>query len=99
MGKKPGKGLGKGTGIGERPEEKNDVAFRDSQVKQNPRKGAAVITGEAEGPNMRGNVREQIKEEMEAQGSEPADPLVIETLPKTHRENAEDYFNRLRDGD
>ena len=62
-------------------------------------KGPAVITGEAEGPNMRGNVREQIKEEMAAKGSEPADPLVIETLPKSHRENAQDYFDRLREGD
>jgi hypothetical protein len=48
---------------------------------------------------MRGNVREQIKEEMAAKGSEPADPLVIETLPKSHRENAQDYFDRLREGD
>jgi hypothetical protein len=99
FGKKPGMGLGKGTGMGPRPEEENDVAFRDSQVKQNPKKGAAVITGEAEGPNMRGNVREALKEEMAAEGSQPADPLVIETLPKTHRQNAEDYFNRLRSGE
>lgn len=99
MSERPGQGMGAGRGAGPRPDEKNDVAFRDSQVKQNPGKGAAVIIGEAEGPNVRGNVREEIKAEMASQGSEPADPLVIEQLPKTQRENAEEYFNRLRDGE
>ena len=59
----------------------------------------AVIAGEADGPNLRGNVQEVIQEEMAAQGSQPADPLVIEQLPKAQRENAEDYFNRLREGE
>jgi hypothetical protein len=97
---KGGDGLGyaKG-GFGKRPEEKNDVNFRDSQVKQNPGKGAAVIAGEADGPNMRGNVAQSVQQEMAAKGAEPADPLVIEQLPKTQRENAEDYFNHLRDGE
>ncbi|MBL9165316.1 MAG: hypothetical protein JNL18_21490 [Planctomycetaceae bacterium] len=103
FGQKPGtgngNGMGAGRGQGPRPDEKNDVAFRDSQVKQNPGKGAAVITGEADGPNIRGDVRAAIQEEMTASASEPADPLVIEQLPKTQRENAEDYFNRLRDGE
>jgi hypothetical protein len=98
-GSQTGNGMGAGRGRGQRPDEKNDVAFRDTQVKQNPGKGAAVITGEADGPNIRGDVREAIQEEMAAQASEPADPLVIEQLPKTQRENAEDYFNRLRDGE
>ncbi len=98
MSDRPGRG-GEGRGAGDRAEERTDSAFRDSQVKQKPGRGAAVITGEADGPTIRGEVREAVKEEMEAQGSEPADPLVIEQLPRTQRENAEDYFNRLRDGE
>jgi DNA repair exonuclease SbcCD ATPase subunit len=94
-----GMGMNQGQGSGPRPDEKNDVNFRDSQVKQNPGKGAAVIAGEADGPNIRGDVQEAIQEEMAAQGSQPADPLVIEQLPKAQRENAEDYFNRLREGE
>ena len=94
-----GKGIGKGRGgIGQQPEDQ-DTKFRDSQVKQTPGQGSAVVVGEAEGPNLRGTVREEIKAEMASQGSEPADPLVIEQLPKVQRENAEDYFNRLRDGE
>jgi septal ring factor EnvC (AmiA/AmiB activator) len=96
---KGGNGMGAGRGFGPRPDEKNDVAFRDSQVKQRPGKGAMVVTGEADGPNIRGNVRQSIAEEMAAQASQPADPMVIEQLPKAQRENAEDYFNRLRDGE
>ncbi|WP_428308370.1 hypothetical protein [Lacipirellula sp.] len=93
-----GKGIGKGRG-GAGTRDETDAAFRDTQVKQKPNQGPAVITGEADGPNLRGNVREAIQEEMAAQASEPADPLVIEQLPRTQRENAEDYFNRLRDGE
>jgi septal ring factor EnvC (AmiA/AmiB activator) len=96
---KDGDGMGYANGaFGKRPEEKNDVNFRDSQVKQNPGKGAAVIAGEAEGPNMRGNVAAVIQQEVAAKGAKAADPMVIEQLPKAQRENAEEYFNRLRDG-
>jgi hypothetical protein len=96
-GKSTGDGIGSGRGFGARPEDPIDAQFRDSQVKQKPGRGAAIITGEAEGPTIRGDVREANKEEMAASGSEPADPLVIEQLPRTQRENAEEYFNSLRD--
>jgi hypothetical protein len=96
-GNSTGDGIGSGRGFGARPEDPIDAQFRDSQVKQKPGRGAAIITGEAEGPTIRGDVREAIKEEMAASGSEPADPLVIEQLPRTQRENAEEYFNSLRD--
>jgi hypothetical protein len=99
QGSRPGKGFGTGRGgVGRQPEDA-ETKFRDSQVKQTPGKGAGIIVGEAEGPNLRGNVREEIKAEMAAQGSEPADPLVIEQLPKAQRENAEEYFIRLGEGE
>jgi hypothetical protein len=91
-----GEGIGSGRGLALVPRILS-TRFRDSQVKQKPDRGAAIITGEAEGPTIRGDVREAVKEEMAASGSEPADPLVIEQLPRTQRENAEEYFNSLRD--
>jgi len=63
-----------------------------------PGRGAAVVVGEADGANIRGQVAEAIKEEMAAQGSQPADPLVIDQLPKSRREHAQEYFNLLREG-
>lgn len=89
---------GYGQGAGRRDEERTDTNFRNSQVKQNPRKGAAVITGEADGPTIRGDVREAVREQMESVEAAESDAMVIEQLPRTQRENAEDYFNRLREG-
>ena len=94
----PGNGMGAGRGFGPRPDEKNDVSFRDSRVRLKQGQGSAVVVGEADGPNVRGQVIESIKEQMAAEGSDPADPMVIEQLPKSHREQAEEYFNRFREG-
>ena len=88
--------MGQGRGQGPRPDEKNDVGFRDSKVRQDPRQGAAVIVGATEGSNIRGQVAQSIKQQMISQASEPADPLTIEQLPKSRREHAEEYFNSLR---
>ncbi|MCG8451093.1 MAG: hypothetical protein MI725_16110 [Pirellulales bacterium] len=91
-------GMGAGRGFGPRPDEKNDVRFRDSRVRQDPRGGSAVVVGEADGLNVRGQVAESIKEQMISVGSDPADPLTVEQLPKSRREHAEEYFNSLREG-
>ena len=95
---KPGNGMGPGRGFGPRPDEKNDVNFRDSRVRQKIGRGSAVVVGEASGPNIRGQVGEAIKQEMVSSASEPADPTVVEQLPKSRREHAENYFNLLREG-
>ncbi len=91
-----GNGMGAGRGLGPRPDEKNDVSFRDSRVRAKPGRGSAVVVGEADGPNIRGLVVESIKEQMATDASKPADPLVVEQLPKSRREHAEEYFNSLR---
>jgi hypothetical protein len=94
-----GNGMGAARGgFGPRPDEKNRVKFRDSRVPQKPGRGSAVIVGEVDGPNRRGQVTEAIQEEMAAHGNEPADPLVVEQLSRSHREHAEQYFNLLREG-
>ncbi|MAT71023.1 MAG: hypothetical protein CMJ58_16035 [Planctomycetaceae bacterium] len=97
---KGGNGMGAGRGgFGDRPDEENDVDFRDTQVRQKPGQGAAVVVGEADGPNIRGQVLESVKEEMTSQASEPADPLVIERLPKSRLEHTQEYFDMLREGE
>ena len=89
---------GMGRGAGARPEERNATNTRDSQVKQKPQKGAAVFGGLVEGPNIKGQVGQSIKEEMASLSAEPADPLTSERLPQNRREHAEEYFNMLREG-
>ncbi len=94
-----GNGMGAARGgRGPRPDEKNDTKFRDTRVRQKPGRGSAVVVGEADGPNLRGNVAEGIKQEMASLASQPADPLVAEQLPKARREHAEEFFNLLREG-
>lgn len=89
---------GIGRGAGARPEERGATNSRDSQVKQKPQKGAAVFGGLVEGPNIKGEVGQSIKQEMASLSAEPADPLTSERLPQNRREHAEEYFNTLREG-
>ena len=93
-----GDGIGKGTGWGERDDNDIDAKFRDSRVKQQTGHGAAIVAGEADGPNMRGQVSAAIQTEMAAEGTTPADPQVIDQLPKSRREHAKEYFDLLRKG-
>lgn len=98
-GNRPGRGLGEGQGIGDRPEEKTDTRGYDSKVGAKPRKGEAVRTGSADGPNMAGRTLEDVKQELNASKVEDDDPLTDVRLPKSQREHARQYFERLRKGE
>jgi len=93
-----GRGIGKGSGPGRMPEDLEKTGFRDSQVRQNAQKGAMTFGGLVDGPNLAGSAAQQIKAEMESETVEPADPLTSERLPRSRREHAEEYFNKLREG-
>ncbi|HEX3599128.1 MAG TPA: hypothetical protein VHU84_03240 [Lacipirellulaceae bacterium] len=95
---RPGSKMGTGPGNGERPEERTNTNLRDTQVRQKTRKGAATFGGFVDGPNIKGDVGQSIKDEMATQSTEPADPLTSERLPNSRREQAEQYFQMLRDG-
>jgi len=98
MNRFPGMGMGEGRGIGPRPEERNPTNTRDTRVRQTPRKGAAVFGGMVDGPNIKGDVGQAIKEEMATLKAEPADPLTSDRLSKSRKEHAEQYFELLREG-
>jgi hypothetical protein len=93
-----GMGMNQGRGSGPRPDEKNATNTRDTRVRQTPRNGSAVFGGLVEGPNIKGDVAESIKEEMATLEAEPADPLTSERLPNSRREHAQQYFDLLREG-
>ena len=97
-GSKPGDGIGKGTSWGQRDGSDFDAKFRDSRVRQDTGRGASIYAGEADGPNVRGQVSAAIETELTTAGGSPADPQLIEQLPKSRREHAEEYFDRLREG-
>ncbi|HEV3342758.1 MAG TPA: hypothetical protein VG125_20465, partial [Pirellulales bacterium] len=97
MGRRPGMGLGRGRGKGPRPEEKTDSKFYDTKVKQQTGKGAALVVDFVEGPNMKGEVQQQIKTQFESMKTEETDPLTGQQLPRAYREHTQKYFDTLRE--
>jgi len=95
---KPGFGLGEGRGQGDRPEEKTDTAFRDSRVKQKVGRGTASVVDLVEGPNVKGNVGQEIQAQYESAQQGATDPLTDQQMPREHRQHAREYFNRFREG-
>lgn len=94
-----GDGLGEGSGQGDRPEEEGDTNSYETQVRGKVGKGKAVISGFADGPNRKGISREDVKNAIESSFSEESDPLENQQLPRTEREHAMEYFNKLRAGE
>jgi len=92
----PGNGLGRGKGIGARPEKKTATASYDSQVKQKLGQGTAVVVGVTDGENVKGDVRQQIQEQVESAKHGTTDPLTGRHMPRKHGEHAKEYFDGLR---
>jgi len=95
---RPGMGLGRGRGQGPRPEEKTNTGFYDTKANLKRGKGAAVVIGSVEGPNMKGQVQQEIQTEFEAARAAAEDPLTDQQLPRSYREHAKKYFDGLREG-
>lgn len=100
MGNKMGRGmgLGKGRGNGPRPEEKTDTSFYNTKVKQQTGKGAALVVDLVDGPNMKGQVQQEIQTEFESVKAGETDPLTTQQLPRAYREHSLKYFNSFREG-
>ena len=95
---KPGKGLGQGNGEGDRPEEKTGVGFYDTKTQQKVGRGGATVAGRTEGPNVKGNVRQEIQAQLQAARAQATDPLTGQRMPRQQRQHAAEYFNRFREG-
>ena len=94
-----GFGLGAGEGgKGDRPESETETNTYETQVRGKVRKGKAVITGFADGPNRKGITREDVKQAIQGSLSEKSDPSENQTLPRAEREHAQQYFDQLREG-
>ena len=91
-------GMSEGQGIGDRPEEETDVGFFDTKASPKVGRGAASIVGEVEGPNLAGDVQQEVQEFLESAESRSVDPLTDQKMPRGHRGHAREYFDRLREG-
>lgn len=90
---------GKVRGQGAREEEETNKGFYDTRVAADPKAGQSVRIGDASGPNKAGKSLETVKEEIRASLSKEPDALEDVTLPRDQRENARQYFERLRKGE
>lgn len=93
-----GDGLGRGRGEGERPEKETPTGFYDSKVDQQVGRGALLVTDLVAGPNVKGNVQEEVQSQFEAVTAERSDLLTDQQLPREYREHARKYFDSLREG-
>jgi len=96
---KGGKGLGKGIGRGERPEEETDRSFYDTKVNADAKAGEAVRIGDAAGKNVSGKSKEAVKEAIQGALAKDPDALEDVNLPRDQREHAKQYFDKFRKGE
>jgi hypothetical protein len=93
-----GMGMGRGRGQGARPEDPHKTGFYDTKVKQKLGKGAAVVTELVDGPNVKGQVEQEVQTQFEAAKADQSDPLTGQQMPRSYREHTKKYFDALRDG-
>ncbi|MFO0903031.1 MAG: hypothetical protein U0939_08535 [Pirellulales bacterium] len=95
---RPGQGLGKGRGAGERPEEDVDGRFYDTKAKTKLRQGEAVRTGFADGRNLAGKSVDSVRQEVTESLQSDPDPLPDQSLTKSQREQARQFFEGVGKG-
>lgn len=104
-GDKPGKEAkkgdfqkGEGRGQGERELEEGETGEYKSRVKGAIQKGETAKTGDADGNNLPGGSAAEARELIRSEMSRQSDPLEDQQLPRSQREQAKEYFEKLRGG-
>jgi hypothetical protein len=100
-GKKSKKGdfqKGEGRGHGEREIEDGETGEYKSKVKGAIQKGETVKTGDADGNNLPGSSAAEARELIKSEMSRQSDPLEDQQLPRSQRDQAKEYFEKLRGG-
>ncbi|HYW79352.1 MAG TPA: hypothetical protein VE890_07220, partial [Thermoguttaceae bacterium] len=95
-GNKPGMGMGEGHGQGDRPENENKTSTYQSHVKQELGPGAADVVDLVDGPNIKGQHADEIKQQFDTEEKAVTDPLSGRRLPKAYQQQAREYFNRYQ---
>jgi hypothetical protein len=94
-----GMGMGAGSGLGPRPEADDDTDFWDSQVRQKIGEGTAVVEGLVQGPNIRGNVEEEVQLEFDAARRGETEPMTDRNIPRAYQKHVTEYMNSFREGE
>lgn len=89
---------GNGQGQGQRDLKETETGDYRTRVKGRLQKGETVTTGNADGPNLPGGSAAEARELIRSELSRQTDPLEDQQLPRAQREQAKEYFQRLRGG-
>jgi len=93
-----GVGLGEGQGFGARPESETGVGFFDTKVAGKTKEGEAILAGKVDGKVVAGESKAAVREQIESSLSEESDPLTDLRLPRSQRDQAKEYFEKIRTG-
>lgn len=88
---------GSGRGAGERDREEDQTGKYKSRVKGKLQRGQTVVTGDADGDNISGRSSSEVQDIIRESKNDKADPLENQILPKSQRDHAKEYFEKLRD--
>jgi hypothetical protein len=78
--------------------EENETKGYKSQVRSKLQKGQSIVAGEAEGENAKSGSVIEAREMVKSSMSKDSDPIEDQQLPKAQREQARQYFEKLRKG-
>jgi hypothetical protein len=99
MRKGNGNGLGRGRGRGDRPEAPDETATYTTKVKQQLKKGKAVLQGfTTPGKSVKGNSVIDIQGEIDAGTAGIADALSNQKIPKNLEKHIRSYYDQLNKG-
>jgi len=90
-------GRGRGQGEGFRPEQEEDTNAYDTRVNQQVTPGSATVTDLVDGPNVAGQIQQEITEQLDEVERGTASPLTTQRLPRPYREQTKGYFDALRE--
>lgn len=98
-GGKGGLKAGRGRGMGEKDNPEDKAKLYDSQVAAKVNKGGGVSAGTTGGPNAKGNVKAEISESFSSGQHESESSLTDKPIPKSVREHAKEYLDKVRTGE
>ncbi|MEZ6095621.1 MAG: hypothetical protein R3C03_15570 [Pirellulaceae bacterium] len=89
---------GEGRGHGKRDMEENDTGTFKSRVGAKLQQGQTVVTGQADGENSKSQSIIEARESLSSSLQSDSDPMEDQQLPRAQREQAKQYFEKLRKG-
>ncbi len=86
---------GGGRGAGLRDKQETETGMFESKVQGKLQPGETVVTGSADGRNLSGQSMSELRETIQASMNKQVAPVSLDKLPRSQREHARQYFNKL----